>query len=184
MSVALIEVSDWIQDLIAHQGDFVSEVLPLLITVQEALSIEFDGLKDYDNVDLKEAFDEYLDEVYEWYEVVGVSHCPSDIAKLDPCSYTEGLRDWQDQCFVELGGSTFNIDEICANQWDYIGQARRAFETEVLRQFPDESDEHGLLLDAKGKDAFFPTFKALWERREAVATVKGMGVDRPHIRMM
>lgn len=72
-------------------------------------------------LELKERFDEFLDDVYGTVEVAGLSYCTSNLLKsTDPIAYRCGFNDWLD---VEI--SEGNIKEVeglyyPAQEWDAI----------------------------------------------------------------
>ena len=72
-------------------------------------------------LELKERFDEFLDEAYGTVEVAGLTYCTSDLLKsTDPIGYRCGFNDWLDAEITE--GNLKEIEGLYypTQEWDAI----------------------------------------------------------------
>lgn len=184
MSVALIGIADWIEQLSVNGVDCTTDGIGRLEAIQSALGINLE-LECHSYGQLEEIFDSFLDETMPDTEILDNTISSSEILKnCREDAYIQLLLEYIDQHYVEHANWYYDVDDIVYRSSDIVEDVRTAFEDAVLAEFDKKSGEYEQLDGMTGQSEFFQTYKSVWQKLELAKSMRGLGVNRPHSRLM
>lgn len=184
MSVALIDIADWIEQLTNDGVELKHGGIDRLELIEKALGLNLE-LERHSDAQLGDAFDTVIDEGTPDIELFGYTISASEVMKqCRQQAYRQLLLDYADQHYVEHGEWHYYIDDVAYRSDCMVEDIRTAFEDAVLAQFDTNSSQYELLDGLTGQREFFQTFKSIWQRRDIIKVVSGKGTNSQPLRLM